>query len=413
MNTKLLLLLISIFVIKTAAAQTTTQTYPIENLPKIGKYKGATFYEGGFSGLYYLPNTEYEFLIITDRGPNIPAEKHGIANGKKAKIFPFENYAPKIFKAKLENGKCVITKSHAYLRPDGQKATGLPLPQDRSKNEEVGWLNRKGKPTGTDIWGADSEGITVDKEGNIWICEEYGASIWKLNSDFKTQVRYTPYPKDEGIELQLDKIIGKQRPNRGFEGITATPNGKIYAIMQSPMYTTKDTETLKKSRLHRILELDPQTGKQVTYIFENPGKMGEIRQRDWKVGDITAINDTEFLVLVHGKRNGESYKSINKVSITNATPLHGGEKVELLRSAEKLEEYGIKVVENEVLFNLKDIGWNPNHEKPEGIAILNKNTIALINDNDYGMESKKEDGKFEMTGVKSTLYIITLETPLW
>jgi len=39
--------------------------------------------------------------------------------------------------------------------------------------------------------------------------------------------------------------------------------------------------------------------------------------------------------------------------------------------------------------------WDPRHDKPEGIAILNDSTIIVTNDNDFGVTSPNEDGNAE------------------
>lgn len=92
-------------------------------------------------------------------------------------------------------------------------------------------------------WGIDSEGLIVDKDGNFWICEEGGPTVWKLNKNGVVIKRFTPYANKvgaESVDVQIDTVFKYRKNNRGFEGITITPNGKIYAIIQSPvLYPTK------------------------------------------------------------------------------------------------------------------------------------------------------------------------------
>ena len=48
-----------------------------------------------------------------------------------------------------------------------------------------------------------------------------------------------------------------------------------------------------------------------------PFEPGQIRSRDWKLGDLIAINNEEFLTVEHAERNGWNSKNIYKFSIEN------------------------------------------------------------------------------------------------
>jgi len=53
-------------------------------------------------------------------------------------------------------------------------------------------------------------------------------------------------------------------------------------------------------------------------------------------------------------------------------------------------------------------GWDPSHKKPEGITVVNDTTIAVINDNDFGVDSPNADGNLVTTGKKTVLYQFTV-----
>jgi len=75
---------------------------------EIGTWGGHTIYEGGFSGIYYIPNSEFEFYIINDRGLNIPIEDSAVGKSKEIKVFPFPDYAQKLIRVKGLKNEMVI-----------------------------------------------------------------------------------------------------------------------------------------------------------------------------------------------------------------------------------------------------------------------------------------------------------------
>ena len=74
--------------------------YTFRNAPAIGVSDAGTLFEGGFSGLYYVPGSGNEFYTVTDRGPN--ADAVSINNGVPALYFPFPKFNPKIFRIRAE-----------------------------------------------------------------------------------------------------------------------------------------------------------------------------------------------------------------------------------------------------------------------------------------------------------------------
>jgi hypothetical protein len=379
--------------------------YAFDNTPAIGVY-GDTIYEGGISGLMYRDGS---FRFIGDRGPNADATNSPLSGGQTTLVFPFPDYAPKVWQVRPENGALTVEDFDFVKRPDGTGTTGLPLPVGQGNTGEIAWSDTLATVVANDPWGLDSEGITQDNEGNFWICDEYGVSIWKLDQNFKVLNRYTPFP-NELEDFPLDPVLGKRRANRGLEGITYTPNGKIFAAIQSPI-DNPNTATGNTSRVHRLVELDPATGAMRTFVYLHEPELGQIRSRDWKLGDLIAINNEEFLTVEHAERNGWNSKNIYKFSIANATPVtgddFGGSTLEQLDAA-GLAANGIIPVEKEFFADLLELGWERQHDKPEGLAILNDSTFAVINDNDFGINAPSGDGKIVLTGKTTRLYVYTL-----
>ncbi|MCC6459981.1 MAG: choice-of-anchor I family protein [Saprospiraceae bacterium] len=390
---------------RTQTGEFALQKYAFDNLPVIGVY-GDTLREGGISGLYFRDGA---YHLVSDRGPNADANQHPLAAGQTALLFPFPEYAPKVWQVTPVAGELQINTFDFLKRPDGSGVTGLPLPVGFGNTGEVAWSDTLATVLANDTWGIDSEGLTQDNEGNWWVCDEYGASVWQLDANFKVKKRFTPFP-GQAEDLPLDSLIGKRRANRGFEGIAYTPNRKVFAILQSPV-NNPTPAVGAASRLHRLVELDPATGAARTFVYLHDPVLGQIRSQDWKIGDLAAINNEEFLVLEHAERNGWNAKNIYKINLSGATPVSGndfgGKTLEQLTPAE-LAAFGIVPVQKERFVDLLELGWELQHDKPEGLTIVDKNTIAVINDNDFGIASPAADGKIVLTGKTTRLYVYGL-----
>ncbi len=419
MKRKLFLKLLGISALMAAGAPSQAQIsllqdYKNYNSAPIGTYQGINFREAGFSGLYAIPGTDgKEFWVCSDRGVNVDAANANPSSCRPTydKIYAFPNYAPKIHRIRLRGDSVQILQTITMKRPNGTNATGIINPtgfgstaaEIASTDTVQDCANFSARTTSKDVWGIDAEGIVVDREGNFWICEEGGPTIWKLNPNGVVVKRYTPYATLPGAEPQdvaIDTAFGYRKNNRGFEGITIAPNGKIYAIIQSPLlYPTRTVG--EATRVHRILEINPVTNATRMFAYLNDGIIGasgsnQIRLRDWKIGDMAAINDSTFLVMEAALRGTSDFKRIYKININGATVvnsgLYSGVTMEALVDSAGLAANSIVPVSKTLFMNVLASGWDPALDKAEGLAILNDSTIFIGNDNDYGQFSALENG---------------------
>ncbi len=400
---------------KSKAQITLLQDFSNKNSATIGTYQGIKFREGGFSGLFPIPNTGgKEFWTVSDRGVNVDGAFANPSTCRPTydKIYAFPSYAPKIHRIRLKGDSVQILQTITIKRPDGTPATGIINPagfgstvlEVASTDTVLNCANFNLKTTAKDIWGIDSEGILVDAEGNFWICEEGGPTIWKVNPNGVVLKRYTPYANLAGAQaedVQIDTCFKYRKNNRGFENIAITPSGKIIAIIQSPILFPNKTIG-EGTRIHRILEIDPITNAQRMFVYLNDGIIGasgsnQIRLRDWKLGDMAAINDSTFLVLEAAIRGTSDFRRLYQINLNGATAVksgysYGGLTLENLIDSAGLALKGIKAVRKTLVMNLLSNGWPVLLEKAEGLAILNDSTIAIGNDNDYSQFSLLEDG---------------------
>jgi len=420
-----LLLLLLVFKSDSKAQISLLQNFQNTSSAPIGTFLGVSFREAGFSGLYPIPGTNgTEFWTMSDRGVNIDCANANISTCRPTydKMYAFPTYAPKIHRIRLVGSSVQIIQTITIKRPNGTGATGLINPTGlgstaselASTDTVQNCANFLLKTTLKDTFGIDPEGIVVDKNGNFWLCDEGGATIWKVNSSGVLLTRYTPYANLAGVQsvdMQIDTCFKYRRNNRGFEGIAITPNGKIYAAIQSPLYYPNSSNN---GRVHRIIEIDPVTNMQRMFVYLNDGIIGtganQIRFQDWKIGDMAAINDSTFLVLDAAARGTSDIKRLYTININQATVVNSGlyggtTTVEGLIDSAGLAAYGIKAVKKTLVMDLLANGWPAALDKAEGIAILNDSTIAISNDNDFGQTCPLANGIPIATGNNS--HVIT------
>lgn len=400
------------------------QDYQNYTSAAIGTFQGINYKEAGFSSLFPISNTNgTEFWTCSDRGVNIDCANANTASCRPTydKMYAFPTYSPKIHRIRIAGDSIQILQTITIKRPNGTGATGIINPtglgstatEIASTDTVLNCADFSLKTTPKDTFGIDPEGLVVDKLGNFWLCEEGGATIWKLNQNGVLLNRYTPYAHLAGkqaVDIQIDSVFKYRKNNRGFEGISIAPNGKIYAMIQSgiqyPTATIGDN-----TRIHRILEIDPATNNQRMLVYLNDGIIGtgsnQIRLRDWKIGDMAAVNDSTFLVLEAAARGTSDIKRLYQININQATAVHSGLygslTLEGLVDSTGLANNGIKPVTKTLVMDLLASGWPAALDKAEGLAIINDSTIAIGNDNDFGQTSPLANGIATATGNLSHL----------
>ncbi|HTN17091.1 MAG TPA: esterase-like activity of phytase family protein [Chitinophagaceae bacterium] len=379
----------------------------------IGTFMGVSFREAGFSALAVIPGTDgKEFWTCSDRGVNVDCASANPAGCKPTydKMFCFPSYAPKIHRVKTQGDSVQILKTITVKRPNATATVGYLLPtgfgstatEEASTDTVLDCANFAAKRAPKDAWSIDCEAIAVDKKGNFWIAEENGPSVWKLDANGVALNRYSPYANLAGAQAEdilIDTAFKYRKNNRGFENMTIAPNGKVYAIIQSPLlYPTKAVG--EATRVHRMIEIDPATNATRMFVYLNDGVIGtganQIRLQDWKLGDMTAINDTTFLVLEAAARGTTDIKRMYMININGATVvnsgLYGGVTLEALVDSAGLAGAGVKAVKKSLTMDLLANGWDAALDKAEGVTIINDSTIAFCNDNDFGQNCPSANG---------------------
>lgn len=389
-------------------------------ITQVGEVK---VYNGGFgSAVVQDPHDHMAFYLLTDRGSNIDGTV------TDSKVFADPSFAPQIGKFHLIGDLLVLEKTIELKNEKGEKLNGLPNPAGYGFSGETA-LNVKNEVLPNSVDGLDSEGMALAPDGTFWVSDEYGPHIVHFDQDGKTIERINPFGNGYGGR-SIPLVFAKRRPNRGMEGLTITPDGKtLVGIMQFPLYNPSSSD-ISGSLVTRILTFDIASGetKQFVYLIDKSNLQAN--------SEIAAISNTTFLVL---ERDGEYatdanrgtvIKKVYKIDISAATDIsdpsngangkmYGGLTVEQLKTEKNLTDAGIIPVTKKLVANLMtDIPTLYPHDKAEGIAIINSTTIAISNDDDFGVVGA--GGVYAQkilagTGLvdRNTIYFVKLKEPLW
>lgn len=379
----------------------TLQTYEFE-LPLLGTTPaGEDVLWGGFSGLYFEGVDEetgnLNFITHPDRGPNgdpVDIDDDGVA--ERPFVLPDFQSTWVRFSLDQDAGALEITEVISLTLADGTPISGLPnLAGENGMaygDEEP--IDLSGNLLELDPFGGDMEGIVQGSDGTYWMVDEYRPAIYHFDAEGVLIDRFVPEgsnDEENGINVGTEAIpavFAQRRANRGMEAV-AFENDMLYAFIQSPIDNpdTSNDANSKASNIARILEFDTTTGTTTgQYIYMMEGGAVD------KIGDAVSIGNGEFLVIERDSATGpSSRKYIYKIGLDGATNLEETEGLPIgpdegleRQGVAGLATVGIKPVQKELYVDLAAIGYHQG-DKPEGLAFIDENTIAVLNDNDFGL----------------------------
>ena len=156
-------------------------------------------------------------------------------------------------------------------------------------------------PTGTLGNSLDPEGlVVVPQTGNFLVSDEYGPSVLEFDRSGSLIRRFTvPANLVPKVGATTDyastppTLTAGREPNRGFEGLAISPDGK-YAYAMLPNGTITDGWTSSaRGKYTRIVKFDVVTGEAVAqYAYEL-----ESTAQGRGISSIVALGDDKFLVL--------------------------------------------------------------------------------------------------------------------
>ena len=368
--------------------------------------------DGGASDLYRDPSdpTGTTFWSINDRGMNVDYQPVS----QDYKEFPFPYYHQKLMKLHILGDSVEVLSLDSIGGLDSGYTVGLV--SSKSPTDEVALAMRLDSAIADSTQklprspnGYDFEGIAKDNAGHFYLSDEYGPFIVRVDSATR-KITKEWYPGHG-----LPTVLARRRVNRGLEALCITPSGVLMGMMQSGMYNTvsgKKSSAKDSTRVLRMIAFDPadSTTREYAYLMDRKG--GTRKMGDTKVGAIACVNDSTFLVTEHGADNTSKYwMDIFRVTITAQTTnvsktidpdslgtlyATGTRTLEQLgyipNDSANLVGAGVVPVKKQLYYGdvMARTPWT--HQKPEGLSVINDTTLALINDNDYGMTDNSADG---------------------
>lgn len=275
----------------------------------------------------------------------------------------------------------------------------------------------------------DPEGFVVGRNGNFYVSDEYGPAVKEFRRDGSFVRSFTTpgniLPKASGVPNFVDgrpTLTTGRQDNRGFEGLTVSPDGKkMYAMLQDPLVNEGDPDG-RRSRHLRIVEFDVASGlstKQFIYQTESLDDLnarvpddpfgGNAQGRNIGISAIIALNDKEFLIIERDNRGAGvddptgaapvASKRIYKISLDGASDVSALD----LTGANDLPA-GVTPVSKTLYFDLAEAltaQGIPIAEKLEGITVgkqLDDGSYALIlgTDNDFSVTQDGDAVQFDV-----------------
>ncbi|MGE0228486.1 MAG: esterase-like activity of phytase family protein [Dehalococcoidia bacterium] len=357
------------------------------------------------SGLWHDPtDPPTVFWTITDRGPNgqIPV------GSENRRTFPVPDFSPAIVKVEVQGQKLVPVKTLVLTGTSGKPITGL---SNRDGVDEVPYDYAANQKLNYNQSGLDTEDLVHTTAGEFWTVDEYSPSLVRIDATGKVLKRYVPVgvqlpSADYTVVEALPAILAKRTANRGFEGLTISPDGKtLYMAVQSPL-RHPNREIGDASRNTRILAFDIASEKvtaEYVYQFQPYTEFNAPRASEMKISALAAIDATSLLV----DERTDPVAKLYRIDLTKATNVLGTKWDDpatspALEALNEANPGGITPLPKYFVADLSK--FSEVEAKVEGLAILDPSTIAVLNDNDFSFSATPDaQGKFSDLGVRQAL----------
>jgi len=334
------------------------------------------------SGLFPLGGNEY--WTVTDRGPN-PEVYDDV------RTFVVPTFDPTLVHIKIRGGSIDVIESIPVTNAAGKPVTGIP---NRNADDESTPLAADATTVlPFNIDGLDPEGVVRTADGHFWITDEYATSIVELDAKGHVLKRHLPAGledvyREAGVTYPVDgslpSALQYRKANRGLEDLALLPDGKtIVAALQSSIVVPGQKDRI----ITELLTFDTKTGKtlhEFPYQFDDPSTFGD-RGRKLKISALAPVDANH--VLVQERTDEQSRYYLVKLDPAD----------DLIAGADK-----------KLIVNLAGVEGVP--DKIEGVWIKTRDTLVLINDNDFAVaERPYADGEnIEDTGARTQVVEVKL-----
>jgi hypothetical protein len=230
--------------------------------------------------------------------------------------------------------------------------------------------------TGADL---DIEAMRQDKNGKLWFGDEFGPYLIKTDATGQvlrqeialpnfTAAGSNPLvqsPQFPGIAPGTNNL----RNSNGFEGLAINPAGdRLYAMLEGPLIPDSNQKRLLINEFD--IDQERYTGKTFGYRLDGLGT---------NIGDLTAINDHEFIVIERNGGTGTSalapFKKLFKIDLSKLDSEGFAEKTELVDLMSIADPHDLNGDGNTTFtFPFVTI---------EDLLVVDATTLLVINDNNY------------------------------
>lgn len=368
---------------------------------------------GGMGSDIYPTGRKGEFWTVTDRGPNGQIK----VAGTKRRTFPVPGFDPAIVRIRVSGGTVRVLDAIPITTRSGKPVTGLSNQEGR---DEAPYSYNARTALTYNPNGLDTEGVVRTADGSFWLVDEYGPSLVHVSARGKVLTRYVP----EGLGLTgsdypvveaLPSVLLHRKINRGFEGLAQLPGGDLVMAVQSPL-ALPDTDAGEASRSTRLLRFSPKkeaVTAEYAYRFDpvNVVDPSEDDTSELKISSVVAVGDNRLLV----EERTDKAARLQLVRLDPASNILGGpwDDDTTSPSLEQLDDpaaSGVPVLSKKLVVDLGTVAGVPG--KIEGIARVDHDTLALINDNDFGMTDGEgafdSQGRLVDSGVETSVIYVRL-----
>ncbi|MFJ6737413.1 esterase-like activity of phytase family protein [Streptomyces sp. NPDC091279] len=368
---------------------------------------------GGIGSDIYPTGRKNEFWTVTDRGPNGQIK----VSGTKRRTFPVPGFDPAIVKIRVSGDTVKVLDAIPITTASGKAVTGLSNQEGR---DEAPYSYDAKTPLSYNPNGLDTEGIVRAADGTFWLVDEYGPSLVHVSARGKVLTRYVPKGlgptgADYPVVEALPAVLLHRKINRGFEGLAQLPGGDLVIAMQSPL-SLPDEDAGEGSLTTRLLRFSPRK-KAVTaeyaYRFDpvNVVDPSEDDTSELKISSVVAVGGDRLLV----EERTDKAARLQVVELDRRSNILGG-RYDDATTSPSLEQLadpaasGVPVLRKRLVVDLGKVKGVPG--KIEGIARVDGDTLALINDNDFGMTDGAEafdaQGRLVDSGIETSVTYVRL-----
>ncbi|MFI7341424.1 esterase-like activity of phytase family protein [Streptomyces sp. NPDC050085] len=352
---------------------------------------------GGIGSDIYPAGRKGEYWTVTDRGPNGQIK----VDGSKRRTFPVPGFDPAIVKIKVTGDRVEVLRSIPLTTSSGKPVTGL---SNQAGRDEKPYTYDAKSPLSYNPNGLDTEGIVRAADGSFWLVDEYGPSLVHVSARGEVLARHVP----KGLDLRgadypvvesLPAVLLHRKTNRGFEGLAQLPGGDLVLAVQSPLSLPDGDagDASLTTRLFRFSTKKKAVTAEYAYRFDPVGVVdpGEDDTSELKISSVVALGGDRLLV----EERTDKAARLQEVRLTRGANILGGQWDDATTSPalEQLEDpaaAGVPVLGKRLVVDLNTVDGV--QDKIEGVALAGHGTLALINDNDFGMTDGT--GAFDANG---------------